>query len=1326
MSPRATIIIVNYNTCDLLRACLASLRAHAPDAPIIVVDNASTDGSAAMAAREFPAVQIRHSDRNLGFGAANNRALADVHTEFAMLLNPDTRIAGDVITALAETLDAHPTAAAVGCRLVGIDGSTQRSARRFPSARASLSNALALADPIPTDLTDVEYVDGAAVLVRTQALHAVHGFNEEFFLYAEDADLCRRLHAVGWRILYEPRIRLVHVGGGSTERGSVLDDRRRWEALHRYATSHFTAAEYGAYVFARGLELLRQVLTGGVRTLVARDAEAARALRTALRHLSWHPGFLLPRSSASPRGAEMAAPGMPDARPSSTLRHLGELLWAFLRTQRLPRSPHDVRRTLTQWAFHVRTRGMLIRTALARARRSGLVYGRWRAINDYRSAYAPLQREAIAALPESPRISVVMRAERADQRWLERSIESVRAQVYPNWEMRISDDGADPALTRWLQSLAEVDPRLHVTTQPQLTRAAALNAAVASAAGTFVLWLDQQTTLEPDALYHLATWLAEHPDTDLVYWDDDQIDEAGQRLSPRFKPDWNPTLLLSHNYLGRCFAARRAHVLDIGGVRNGFDDADDFDLVLHLTEASDRIAHLALLLHHERAATPREVTNTIAAGQRALDDALARRGIAARAHAPAFPQPAGRNLYRLHFQHDGRERVSIIIPTRNQRAMLRRCVRNIAAHTTYPNYEIVIVDDDSDDPATQAYLATLAATLEPPHYRVLRFGDRQGFNFSRLINQAVAAVDSPYVVLLNNDTEVLSPDWIEVLLGFAKLPHVGAVGARLLYPDGRVQHAGVLLVGRGIALEAFQGLPEWSPGYLSYAMLSREYPALTGACLLTPRQLFLDSGGFDETHLRVAYQDVDYCLRLGAAGYRCVYAATAELLHYEHGSRQGVVDPHEAAVMRGRWASRLDDYEAYNPNLSLLDGRFEIALACTRPLGWPQPTRAALVAPHLDDRDELSMLHEVTRVLRGLGAEVTVFAARDGPLREMFERDGVTIRTEIARADRVSDRSTSEDHLCDLVAALRAGAFDLVGACGLNAFDAVNAAHAAGLPAIWYIDEGRDWSHHFAGPIAGSAHNALVYTTSIVCGSHAVRLQLRLPLAVHLAVVYPGVDLQAIAAYQAATDRHQVRAQFGVPSDAWLIAMVGHPCSAAGARDLIAAAAQLLATEPNLSLHLVIAGIAETEIRSLHSADDGRGLPAGIHFRFCHDEAEFALLHACDTFVDIAADERLSVALLQAMAFERPIVASASATHREAVRDNISALLVQAGDRDALAAALRQLRQHPEHTARLARNACDTVRFRFDTCFSERAHRQIIERVLPQVITRRAAATSGA
>jgi GT2 family glycosyltransferase len=291
VTPRATIVIVNYNTRDLLRQCLASLRGHARRYPVVVVDNASTDDSAIMVEREFPEVTLLRNPQNIGFGAANNRALAHVKTEFTMLLNSDARVEDDVIAASARTLDEHPEGGLVGPRLKWPDGTIQRSARRFPSARRSLRNALALQDAIPSALTEADYVDGAAALVRTRALRGVKGFDERFFLYAEDADLCRRLKLAGWRILYDPRVHAVHIGGGSSQRGSAEDDRRRWEALALYATIHFGPAQYAAFVIARALELVRQTVTSAARAALRGDRAALETCKTALRHLCWHPGY---------------------------------------------------------------------------------------------------------------------------------------------------------------------------------------------------------------------------------------------------------------------------------------------------------------------------------------------------------------------------------------------------------------------------------------------------------------------------------------------------------------------------------------------------------------------------------------------------------------------------------------------------------------------------------------------------------------------------------------------------------------------------------------------------------------------------------------------------------------------------------------------------------------------------------------------------------------------------------------------------------------------------------------------------------------------------
>jgi len=306
MSARATIVIVSYNTRDLLRPCLASLRAHAPDYPVVVVDNASSDGSAEMVETEFPRVLLLRNQCNAGFGAANNRALRDVDTELTMLLNSDARLESDVVAALAGTLERHPQAAAVGCRLVSPDGGTQASVRCFPSAVHSLKRALGIRDALPRQLSPVDSVDGAAMLLRTEAFRAVGGFDERFFLYAEDVDLCRRLSREGWQVLYEPAVSLIHVGSGSSEAGSPEDDRRRWQAIALYAVTHFGQVEYAAFVVTRALEMLKLLAIKAVRAALLADPQAWRSCRTAWRHLRWHaaylrPGRLAAKASAYPR-----------------------------------------------------------------------------------------------------------------------------------------------------------------------------------------------------------------------------------------------------------------------------------------------------------------------------------------------------------------------------------------------------------------------------------------------------------------------------------------------------------------------------------------------------------------------------------------------------------------------------------------------------------------------------------------------------------------------------------------------------------------------------------------------------------------------------------------------------------------------------------------------------------------------------------------------------------------------------------------------------------------------------------------------------------------
>jgi GT2 family glycosyltransferase len=1448
---RVTILIVNYNARGLLHECLTSLRQHAPGYPVLVVDNASTDGSAAMIEREFPQVRLLRNERNAGFGAANNRALAGVTTELTMLLNSDARLDDDAVGALITTLDAQPDAAVVGCRLISAAGLPQRSARRFPSPRRSLRNALALPDPMPNALASVDYVDGAAMLARTEALREVGGFDERFFLYVEDADLCCRLKAGGWRILYDPHAHVRHLGGGSTERGSRADDRRHWEGIALYAAKHFGRAQYVAFVVARALEISRQCVTGGARGILG-DASARRRCRTAWRFLCWHRGLLRrpvvaidphgtparlpvgyldePGADAKLDGPEVTVSGwvlmrggleavevrrdgdawtpavLGCARPDLTVRfpalaaaaHAGfsarltraaeqknspftvevrcrgrsgqvfalparrvaprstaaplanlgwteppalsrwggavaraRFLWDLLRTRRLPRSWRDVRSSYNKWRFHLRSRGRFLDGLIEHERRAANPYARWREVNDYRPEYRPLLEQEIRALTRRPVISIVMPVYRPDRSLLERAVASVREQVYPQWELCLVDDGnADADLSAWLTAAAE-DPRLRVATHTSNRHiSAATNTGAALATGEFLLFLDQDDELAPDALFHLATRLVEQPDLDVVYSDEDKIDARGQRAAPHFKPDWDPELLLVYMYFGHFFSVRRELFHQAGGMREGLEGAQDFDLALRLTEHTDRIGHIPLVLYHWRAVSGSTAAGvaakpySVTAGERALNEALVRRDVPARAEWPDFGRQAGRVVYRLRFDDTDDDAISIIIPTRNQRALLERCVRSIEKKTTYRNYRIVIVDDESDDPAAQEYLATLA---ERKH-RVIRCeGPRRGFNFSRLINRAVEAVDTPYVLFLNNDTEIVSPDWLQTMLGFAKIPGVGVVGARLLFPDGRVQHAGVLLFRDG-PTHAFLGLPQKSPGYMCYPLVARDYAAVTGACMLTPRALFLAHGGFDEAELRVNFQDIDYCLRVRRTGLRSVYAGTAELLHHEHASRQRDVDPHEAAEMRRRWGDLLSQDPHSNPNLSRTSPCMEVGRERTRPVRLLAPPRVALFAHDLASHEAGLSFLTLARALRRQDWPITLFAAADGGLRPQFEALGVEVRSDLPPAPGPMPLAKYRDRFSMLHNLLCAGDFDIVAPNGLDGFGIVDAARALGLPAIWYMHEDSDWREFFArfeGAVMRRGLDAFASAEAVVfvAGSRRALLQ-ELDREGRFHVIHNGPDLDAIASYQRSTDRSQLRARLGIPDDAWLVGAFGALSPRPGQIEVVAAANRVLAAHPQLPLHVAIvapdpAGSADEYSQQLAGTIDAGGHPERFHLLAQTDT--FSRFHVCDAFVCAAHDDGLPHTTLAAMGFGLPIVTTPGYAVREALRDQVSALFVAPGNANALAAALFRLWQEPGLARTLGHKAYDTAVWRYDIRSIEREQYGLFDRLLPRVLRRRLA-----
>lgn len=549
--------------------------------------------------------------------------------------------------------------------------------------------------------------------------------------------------------------------------------------------------------------------------------------------------------------------------------------------------------------------------------------------------------EAIAAamsgFTRRPLISVLVPVYNTPEPWLRRCIDSVLAQIYPDWQLCIADDASSaPHVRRVLDEYVRRDARIAVFRRDRNGHiAAASNSALDLAKGEFIALLDHDDELREHALFHVAARLVQEPQLRLVYSDEDKIDETGRRFDPYFKPDWNPELLLGQNYVGHLCVYHTDLVRRLGGFREGFDGSQDYDLALRCSEHLEalQIGHIPKVLYHWRAisgSTARagaEKSYPVEAGRRALREHLARRGIAAEVDLVDGAH------YRVRRQLPATlPRISLIVPTRDRLDLLRTCVDSILARTDYPNYEIVIVDNQSVQPETLEYLASVTSDAR---VRVLRY--HAPFNFSDINNYAVGQVESELVGLINNDIETIHAGWLSELVSHALQPDVGAVGAMLYYPDDTIQHAGVILGIGGVAGHAYPRRRRGYSGQMNRAHLAQNLSCVTAACLVIRRSIYQQVGGLDPA-LTVAFNDVDFCLRVREAGYFNVWTPFAELYHHESASRGYEDSPEklarfhgEIAYMQRRWGEALQNDPAYNRNLTLRGDPFSLDLERAAP-----------------------------------------------------------------------------------------------------------------------------------------------------------------------------------------------------------------------------------------------------------------------------------------------------------------------------------------------------------------------------------------------------------
>ncbi|MEI8396514.1 MAG: glycosyltransferase family 2 protein [Rhodospirillaceae bacterium] len=540
-------------------------------------------------------------------------------------------------------------------------------------------------------------------------------------------------------------------------------------------------------------------------------------------------------------------------------------------------------------------------------------------------------REHGAHLPLRPLISVIMPVYNTPPAYLRAAIESVLGQLYDRFELCIADDcSTDPAIRPLLEDYAARDSRVKLvfrTENGHISQAS--NSALELAQGEFIALLDHDDVLTPHALYMVSVEINRHPDVGIIYSDIDKIDIAGRRCDPYFKSSWNPDLILSQNYFNHLTVYRRSTAVAAGGFRVGFESSQDYDLALRMIERTPgpAIRHIPFVLYHWRA-IPGSVALSLdqesyatERARQAITEHLARCGIA----ATVEPSPSG-CFHRVRRQvPEPAPRVSLIIPTRDRLELVRGAVDSILNHTDYPNYEIIIVDNQSSDPATLAWFRSLDAHMR---VRVVRYD--APFNYSAINNFAVAHGVGDIVGLINNDILVIDRDWLSEMVSHAVRPEVGAVGALLYYPNDTVQQAGIILGVGGVAVNGHVDLPRGETGYFGRAELIQNYSAVTAACLLSRTVVYREVGGLDEANLAVAFNDVDYCLRVREKGYLITWTPHAQMYHLESATRGDDMAPEkrkrfdsEVRYMIKRWGESLRFDPYYNPNLTLTGTAFE-------------------------------------------------------------------------------------------------------------------------------------------------------------------------------------------------------------------------------------------------------------------------------------------------------------------------------------------------------------------------------------------------------------------
>ncbi|MDB6165554.1 MAG: tuaC 1 [Lacunisphaera sp.] len=845
--------------------------------------------------------------------------------------------------------------------------------------------------------------------------------------------------------------------------------------------------------------------------------------------------------------------------------------------------------------------------------------------------------------------------------------DSLRAQIYPEWQACFVGASAPRGEPRFSTARAERPAEF----------VAALNAAAQAGAASHVLLLPGHSRLSPEALVEIAEALAARPGLELVYTDEDRMDETGRRTDPVFKPEWSPALAGSGLFPGQLSLVRKDRLLQLGGFRTEYPRLPWFDVLLRLGDnlRAEQVFHLPLVCHHLRASVSRQVPPSdpsVEEARRALADAMQRRR---RATAPFLPEAGHLREIRYHQQRAApgilaRFPVTIVIPTRDRLHLLQECVELLEETVDWAHVKLVIADDHSRDPDAVRYLEMIQ------HRRdlrcvVVRPADRSApFNYSHLVNLALPHVDTPLVLHLNNDVNALERGWLEEMATWFLEPDVGVVGAKLVYPEKTLNHTGIVIGPHGGLADTPFARANPAEVPVEWHAAAREVSAVTGACLMTRVSLYRELGGFDERDFGVAYNDVDYCLRVRARGQRVIYTPQAQLMHWGSATRGVTFDDAEHIAFVRRYPMFRDPY--LSPHLVLQGNQLRCASAAPVETARVAPLRLLLLTHNLNlEGAPLFLLEYATWMVREAGFTLEILASQDGPLRAAYEALGAHITLiDTGPLYASPDEETFHSRLADIKHQLDWERIDLVVCNTLVSFWGVPLATRAGKPSLLYIHESSTIFRFFERKLELEMHSLVAQAfrdaTRVLFLCQATRRYYDdLNVSGNFRIVPSWIKLDDIEAFRAGHTRAEMRRKHGFADDETVIANIGTVCERKGQHVFLRAIEHfnrqghrgkfrfvMVGARPGIYLDLLKRDLARLELPNVTLVPETREV--------------FDFFVTADQFVCTSYEESFPRVVMEAMAFRTPIVTTDVHGIAEMIGQRQDGYLVSPGDHLAL------------------------------------------------------------